>query len=86
MINNTGSINISEQRQIAVDGNFIERAIKLITQPVFDFLQPSTEKDADYSNIDIEAEIKKAEYNSAIMEKTLLDADPNSRSKFNIVF
>lgn len=76
----------TEQRKVVIDQDAITRTLKKIAAPVFDFF---TKEEAPVQEVNpfvnYEEKIETYELRSAKIEKILKDADPNSRTHFNIV-
>ena len=79
-----GLVKPSEQRQIQIDQQAVGRTLRNLAAPVFDFFTKEAEP-KETTIVDYEAEIQKYEMRSAITQRILNDADPNSRTRMNVV-
>ncbi len=85
LFQNGGFVIPSDKRKVVIDETIIKRTIKHLAAPVFDFFTKEEETQEQNPFMNFDEEIQKYEMKSAVIQKILKDADPNSRTRMNIV-
>jgi len=82
---NTGFQIPSDNRIVKIEGNAVQRTLKRIAAPVFDFFTKTEEPAETIQPEDYEKAIAETEMKSAKIQKILNDSDPNARRSLNVV-
>ena len=80
---NGGFVFPSENSPVKINEKVVKKSLEHIAAPVFEFFTKGAEKEPAVTDYD--GAISSQEMKNAVVQKILNDADPASRSSFNIV-